>query len=249
MTSANRLRHYPEARAGGFSRVDATIEYYLRVQSILPPSATILEFGAGRGANIIEDSVPFRRDLRNLAGRGHRLVGVDIDPTVLENPYLDEAHVISGREPLPFPDATFDAIVSDAVFEHVDDPDWVAREFARVLKPGGWVCARTPNKWSPVGIAIRLVPNRHHVAVLSRVQKDRKAVDVFPTRYRLNSVWQIARQFPASGWVNATYTTESEPAYVGDIGLLWWPMRLMFHLTPRSFRTNLLIFLQKRPIS
>ena len=38
---------------------------------------------------------------------------------------------------LPFPDDTFDAVFSTAVFEHLHSPWDAAREIGRVLKPGG----------------------------------------------------------------------------------------------------------------
>lgn len=38
---------------------------------------------------------------------------------------------------LPFGDATFDSVLSNAVLEHVPDPDAVVAEMVRVLKPGG----------------------------------------------------------------------------------------------------------------
>lgn len=40
-------------------------------------------------------------------------------------------------EVLPFKDASFDAVISIAVLEHVKDPFQCAREIVRVLKPGG----------------------------------------------------------------------------------------------------------------
>lgn len=40
---------------------------------------------------------------------------------------------------LPFPDATFDLVLSQAVIEHVTDPQGYADEIVRVLRPGGHV--------------------------------------------------------------------------------------------------------------
>lgn len=51
----------------------------------------------------------------------------------------DQVDVVTDGRALPFADATFDAILSEAVLEHVRDPDEYMRELARVLKPGGRV--------------------------------------------------------------------------------------------------------------
>jgi SAM-dependent methyltransferase len=52
--------------------------------------------------------------------------------------------ILSVGESLPFADATFDAVVSLAVLEHVRDPFKCAAEILRVLKPGGELIADVP---------------------------------------------------------------------------------------------------------
>ena len=44
-----RQIYYPESRFGGFTHVDATINFYSRVHELLTPSSIILDVGCGRG--------------------------------------------------------------------------------------------------------------------------------------------------------------------------------------------------------
>src|SRR5579864_7169464 len=125
---------FPENRAGGFSRWDGTVQFYQRVRALLGPNQVVLDFGAGRGAAYYEDSSSYRKSLRDLRGEGRRIVGADVDPVVSSNPWMDESIVIDIASPLPFPDSTFDLIVSDSTFEHVEDESWVAAELDRTLK-------------------------------------------------------------------------------------------------------------------
>ena len=49
-------------------------------------------------------------------------------------------------EDLPYPDLSFDIVVSVDVLEHVMDLEKVVREVRRVLRPGGWFLFDTINR-------------------------------------------------------------------------------------------------------
>ena len=53
-------------------------------------------------------------------------------------------NIICDAHDLPFENSTFDAVISQAVLEHVADPYRCVDEFHRVLKKGGYVYAETP---------------------------------------------------------------------------------------------------------
>jgi SAM-dependent methyltransferase len=204
-------RAFPELQAGGYSRRDGTVEFYSRLRSLINGREIVLDFGAGRGS-FMEDPVAMRRDLVLLRGKVAEVIGVDVDPVVLQNASLDSAIVIGASPPYPLEDEQFDMIVSDWTFEHLDEPNVVIKELDRVLRPGGWICARTPYRWGSIGLATNLIPNRRHVPLLKRLQPGRERQDVFPTRYRLNTKTAVARQF--GGWRNCSYLFTPEPAYL-----------------------------------
>ena len=71
---------------------------------------------------------------------GADVVGVDISP-IVEHPLLRTCTPTT----LPFPDSSFDAIVSNMVFEHVMHPLQVLAELHRVLRPGGFMIHMWPS--------------------------------------------------------------------------------------------------------
>ena len=157
-----------------------------RVDALLQHGDTLLDAGCGR-------SVPV---LRKYLGRAGRLIGVEL---------VDFANVPDGIEThnsdlanLPLADASVDLIMSRSVFEHLQDPLSVYREFFRVLRPGGAVVFRTANMWDYGTLVARLVPNRFHAAIVKRVE-GRDEEDTFPTAYRTNTAGDVRRLAAAAG--------------------------------------------------
>ncbi|MCB0978278.1 MAG: class I SAM-dependent methyltransferase [Acidimicrobiales bacterium] len=90
----------------------------------------VLDVGTGEG------------QVARLAVDGGASLVVGIDPTSNQIVEADRrgggAHFArAGADSLPFPDASFDAVVACLVFEHIEAVDDAIDEVARVLRPGG----------------------------------------------------------------------------------------------------------------
>jgi SAM-dependent methyltransferase len=80
------------------------------------------------------------RPYEDLLPRGARCVGLDVtDQYGVADVVTDEF--------LPFPDASFDLILSTQAFHFVPDPGRAVREFHRVLRPDGRVVITVPHVW------------------------------------------------------------------------------------------------------
>lgn len=86
----------------------------------------------------------------------------------------------------------------------MERPEAFFAEAARVLKPGGVFCARTPNRYGYFALAARAIPNRWHAKVLRRVMPERQEQDVFPTRYWCNTGRRLKRLLGRSGFDSIT---------------------------------------------
>ena len=239
-------KFYPEMGISGFSSVDGTVNFYQFVNSLIRSDMTVLDYGAGRGVSHIDDHCAFRRHLIGFKGRVAKVIGADVDPIVETNPAIDESVLIAPDGGMALPDHSADLIIADWVFEHLPDPERAARELERVLKPGGWICARTPNRNGYVALGNRLVPEGLKDRILSRAQPDRKDGDVFPALYRLNSRSALKTYFPETRFRHCVYGWNSEPSYVFHNVFVLYAFALLHGLTARILPLHWHIFIQKR---
>ncbi len=242
-----RYAVFPEIAAGGFARGDTTIAFYTRVLSILKPEMTVLDYGAGRGKGI-EDAIDFRRELTNLMPHCKKLVAADIDPAVMQNERCHEAVILKDNEPFPFEDESFDMIMGDWVFEHIADAEFVTKELNRILKPGGWLCARTPNKYGYVGIGASLVPNQLHAKVLKKLtggtDSGREAKDVFPTQYNMNRKSTMRALLP--NFDDFSYYDVETLNYFQKSDVISLIVAFALRFLPRTLYPAFYIFMRKR---
>ena len=232
---------YPENRIFGFTREDGTTHFLTRVHALLKSDSSVLDIGCGRGQSE-EDPCEFRRQLRRLRGAQRTIIGIDVDPAAATNPLVDEFRRIDDSCHWPVADSEIDLIYSDYVLEHVEDPISFFREAARVLRPGGYLCMRTPNFLGYGALITWLIPNRFHKAILARVQPDRKSIDVFPTWYRCNTFWRIKRVLKQVGLEPFVYSIEGEPGNLQSFGPLYRIAAALVPHLPSLFKSTLLVF-------
>ncbi|MDR3658878.1 MAG: class I SAM-dependent methyltransferase [Mycobacterium sp.] len=125
---------------------DSTVGIHLAVLSTLgvdlPETAKILDFGCGAGGNV-----------RALRARGYlNACGYDVgDGRTLVR---DDRHQIKVGTlldlRLPYEDNTFDLVISDQVFEHVQDQVRAFEELLRITKPGGHGLHIIPARYAPI---------------------------------------------------------------------------------------------------
>jgi SAM-dependent methyltransferase len=182
-----------------------------RILAFLKPSDSVLDVGAGAGI------IP-QMNFRGLAGS---VSGVDLDPRVLSNPYLDVAKLGDAGK-IPFEDNMFDVVFADNVMEHLDNPVLVLSEIRRVLRPGGAFIFKTPNKFHYMATIARLTPHSFHEYINRK--RGRQVSDIFPTRYRANCAGDIRRLAKEAKLnVDSIELIEGRPEYLR----MWWPAYLV----------------------
>lgn len=146
----------------------------------LRPGDRVLDVGAGFGRHVFE-----------CARRGADVVALDFAADeVVQTQHTLAAMAVAGEldtrrmavaargdaRRLPFPDATFDVVITSEVLEHIQDDVTAIAEMVRVLKPGGRFAATVP-AWFPEVVNWKLSDEYHapkspggHVRIYTRTE-------------------------------------------------------------------------------
>jgi len=188
-------KHYP----------DYSDRFAQLVSQSIHSTDRVLEIGAGGGRN--------HQNHFDLQGKVARYMGVDPDPSVLSNPFLDERYQASA-ESLPFENESFDLVFHSYVAEHFESPLDCNREIARVLKKGGLLVFQTPGRYYYPCVAASLTPHWFHGFYVRHFGSGRTEDEVFPTFYRLNDRKTIDQQLRSCGFTCEIELHSQPPGYL-----------------------------------
>ena len=189
-------KYYPDYSSDRFAEL---------VLQTIQPSDQVLEVGAGSGRN--------HQNHFDLRGRVARYVGIDFDPSVLKNQFLDESYQ-GLAESLPFANETFDLVFHNYVAEHFASPLACNSEISRVLKTGGILLFQTPCRYYYPCVVASLTPHWFHEFYVRRFGSGRTEKEVFPTFYRLNDAKTITKQLQNCGFSCDIRHYSSAPGYL-----------------------------------
>ena len=114
----------------------------------VPERIPFFQAAIGRGKRVLDLGCRSGALTRHFL-EGNEVVGLDVDRAALARAAELGIETVVGdvEEPLPFPDASFDAVVAGELLEHLRFPDALVAEAHRILRPGGLLVGSVPNAY------------------------------------------------------------------------------------------------------
>ncbi|HLZ94678.1 MAG TPA: class I SAM-dependent methyltransferase [Candidatus Dormibacteraeota bacterium] len=219
--------HYRAARPGWMSSGD---QFDVAVEKHLTADSVVLDLGCGRTGG-----------MERFWRRAKLAVGIDPDLQSLSDRGAGMSVLQGGGEHLPFPDATFDIVVSVWVLEHLEAPERVFAEVARVMKSGGHFIFLTPNALNPLIFGNRVgqvAPWLQQQLVSSVYGRDKG--DTFVVRYRANTTARLRAIAAETGFAVGELRVIADPTYVAFNALLFKAAVLGERMLPSGLGVHLL---------
>ena len=209
------------------------------------PSLDILDVGAGSG-----------RQAARLAELGHRISAVDIETSAYVQEALFPVTVYDGKT-LPFPDGSFDVVISSNVLEHVSGLEGLLDEMRRVLRVEGAAVHVLPTAtwrtWTTAAHGPWVLKRSWQVLTGSRPRRRQTGGDSPEHALRRNSVWSIfpsrhgergnlfseAWYFSSGWWSRAFRRNGWDVVHVTAVGLFYTGAMLFASKLPMAARVAL----------
>jgi ubiquinone/menaquinone biosynthesis C-methylase UbiE len=168
--------------------------YATLIAEHLKPKSRWLD--AGTGSRILEADLDALENW--LVKQSEMTIGMDVRLTQ----HLNIGTLVSGSiYDIPFADGSFDLVTCNMVMEHLGEPARALAEIARVLVGGGALIITTPNLWNygvlANAILSKVLPEQWRLSLV-RASDSREPEDIFPVRYRANTLRRLSAMFTAS---------------------------------------------------
>ena len=201
------------------SNIDVLTEFPRWITQYCDHTSIVLDVGAGQGRN---------KTPAMIQQKVARLVGVDPDSAIAQNPYLDERYQASIEDFAKDRGPCFDCLYTMFVLEHITHTHKFLSACRSLLKPGGMLFGVTPNLWHYFGMATRLSATLGIEDWLLEhlIGAQLKASYHFPTAYCLNSIRTIKRTLAQTGFREVEFRCFDPPdrfEYVFPRQLRWFP--------------------------
>jgi ubiquinone/menaquinone biosynthesis C-methylase UbiE len=175
--------------------------------------------GVRRGARVLDVATGPGYVAAAAAERGADVVGVDVAGAMLAlarraHPGLDFR--TGDAEALPLPDASFDMVVANFALLHLGRPEQAAREFARVLVPGGRVALTVwdlPERARFIGVLLE--------AVASATGGAPPDIPVGPPFFRFSEEAEFTRLLADAGLEEIRIDTVAFSLHAASADALW----------------------------
>lgn len=172
------------------------------MDSKVRPDTILLDVGCGPAGLV-----------KGYVGVARLVIGTDRYVTHFDEPAEINTLVESEIGELPFASGSIDLVTCSWVLEHLQNPDQVFSEIARVLRPGGQVMFITPNALNYNVWLRRLIPNRLSKPIVKAIYaRDEDFIN--PTYYRANSFRTLERQLTQAGLVCERFEHIGDPSYL-----------------------------------
>ena len=217
-------RWYPDFRNAGEQYQDI-------IADLVTPQTLLLDLGCGRMSLAAEQ-----------IQRARRSVGVDLSFADLQHNRVVTYPVLADGAALPFPDSAFDLIVSQWAVEHLERPEPVFAQIARVLRPGGSCVLFTTNANNYIPMLSRLLSGQSRGGLIARLLR-RAEHESFPTFYRANTAARLSKLSQRAGLRPTTTVYAGNPFYLAFSPLLFYCALIFEKITDAPSLNHLKLYM------